>query len=170
MSSTSSADGYVAVLEARRGPTQATSCPLRQSVTLSRGRVINGRVLDADGKPIEGARVTAVSDASPSHTVLATTDVSGRYEAAGLAPGTVNLEARAEGYRVASQSLAEGEEAIDVTLTRVDPTVAARRAELEAERKAIRGRLMSTDDKVAKQALIEDLGRIGQALRELGED
>jgi protocatechuate 3,4-dioxygenase beta subunit len=164
-----SAGGYVPVskhVEIHAGDL----VPVRQSVTLSRGRMINGRVLDADGKPIEGARVTAVSDASPSHTVLATTDVSGRYEAAGLAPGTVNLEARAEGYRVASQSLAEGEEAIDVTLTRVDPTVAARRAELEAERKAIRGRLMSTDDKVAKQALIEDLGRIGQALRELGED
>ena len=164
-----SADGYVPYAT-RVDLASDDRGPVRKDVTLSRGRVIQGRVLDESDQPVEGARIQIVSESAPAETVLATSDGSGRFEASGLVPAAVRLEVRAEGFRLEEHGLAEGEESIVVRLATSDPTMAARRAELEAERKALFERLMSTEDATAKQALVEALGRVGRALEALREE
>ena len=58
------------------------------------GLVLAGRVRDADGRPVAGARVDAVLDAVVPRAWDAETDAGGHFEIAGLAPGTVRLRAR----------------------------------------------------------------------------
>jgi len=161
-----SADGYVPLSKVVELSSDDRG-PVRLVVTLSRGRAIVGHVLDEDGEPIEGTRIQVVSEAAPTAPVLVTSDAAGRFEATGLAPASINLEVRADGHLLAERSLAEGETSIVVRLTRVDPAVAARRAELEAEKKAMIGRLMSAKDAAAKQAILEELGRVGAELQAL---
>ncbi len=159
-------DGYVPFSE-RVDLSAEDRGPMRRRVVLARGRVIQGRVREEGDGPIEGARILVVSDAAPAHPVLVTSDATGRFEAAGLAPASVNLEIRADGYRLAKQSSAEGEEALDIRLAPVDPSVAARRAELKAEEEALYERLGSNQYETARRALVENLHHVRRELRAL---
>lgn len=145
--------------------------PIQESVTLERGRVIQGHVRDATGKGIGGARIQAISVAAPTTPALTTSDTSGRFEVSGVIPADVTIEVRAEGFRPATQTLAEGAESIiDVRLMAADPTSAGRRAELEAQRQVILERLMSTQDETAREALVEALADVDETLQQLRGD
>ena len=85
-----------------------TAEPLR--IQLKRPRTVEGRVTDRMGEPVAGARVFAVEGPSGSMEAagiprqmrggrFATTDPEGRFTVSGLAPGTVDLQVNASGYR-----------------------------------------------------------------------
>lgn len=64
-------------------------------VVLTRGAVLEGRVLDTDGTPIPGVSVSSYRENAEAFTGLkwATTDASGHYRLEGLAPGSYEMKA-----------------------------------------------------------------------------
>ena len=86
-------------------------------VELRRAATLAGRVVDADGRAIEGAEVSArieAAGAEPpvSGTAAAVTDGAGRFELADVAPGRLRVDAFAEGFQASSEQtfgLAAGE-------------------------------------------------------------
>ncbi|MCC6334254.1 MAG: carboxypeptidase regulatory-like domain-containing protein [Myxococcales bacterium] len=74
---------------------------LRLTFRLDAGEAVEGRVLEANGSPVEGAQVVGGGP-----TTAATTDAQGRFELHGLPKGEVTLMAIApEGSRSASAAL-----------------------------------------------------------------
>ncbi len=89
---TATAAGYLARelerIQVRDGETTEVA------FTLIKGEVLSGRVVDAEGAPIEGAEVTVYSDRDSNLK----TDGDGRFHADGVRPGTVSGSVRAAGY------------------------------------------------------------------------
>jgi Carboxypeptidase regulatory-like domain len=79
-------------------------------------RTVNGRVIDRQGKAVEGVEVFQSGD-GPERTSVRT-DSAGRFALGGFPSGPVFLFARGEGYRFHGQMLKPGEEDITVELTR----------------------------------------------------
>jgi protocatechuate 3,4-dioxygenase beta subunit len=123
------ADGFVpgrsAALKVREG--EDVEVP---AIRLSRGAVARGVVRLPGGRPAGGARVetrldpeagaadiadmmrTAMSTGRLARTVRA--DAEGRFEVAGLAPGTLTVVARADGYAPSRRKAKVGTEPVEV--------------------------------------------------------
>jgi tetratricopeptide (TPR) repeat protein len=70
----------------------------KKPVAVGLGRA-NGQVLDADGKPLAGAKVTLrIGEGEGSGPPAATTDAAGRWALLGLAPGRWRLTVQAAGW------------------------------------------------------------------------
>ena len=80
----------------------------RAVLVLKEGLTLKGRVIDRDGRPIAGARVSPVF---PNRSAAATTDDRGRFELAHIAPGPIELTVQARGYVPAQRKVAAGEAA-----------------------------------------------------------
>src|SRR5215467_12363166 len=81
---------------------------------------IRGSVLDQAGKAIPNASVTIKEDASGTTRKL-TSDVDGRFSAAGLPAGTYSVEAFAPGFAVSTHTgvklTATGAEDVSISLS-----------------------------------------------------
>jgi protocatechuate 3,4-dioxygenase beta subunit len=76
-------------------PANATSrAPGDVTITVEAGATVSGRVLDVDGVPTAGARITAFSP-SPRDTVSERSDADGRFKLEGLHAGTYEVRATA---------------------------------------------------------------------------
>lgn len=69
----------------REGRTTTVKVALKRAVTIQR------RILDAEGKPAVGMRVTATNLVRPQVEAWTTTDSKGRYTLKGLAPGKTEI-------------------------------------------------------------------------------
>jgi protocatechuate 3,4-dioxygenase beta subunit len=89
------ADGFQPLLaRGLRIPEDEAAGPVE--VTLARGAVLEGRVLDGDGKPVIGASVNAFqadAELPGGGSPEATTDDEGRYRLTGLSPGLYQVDA-----------------------------------------------------------------------------
>jgi carboxypeptidase family protein len=95
------------------------------ALELADGGRLAGRVVDGAGRPIFGARVRLDKALQEMSHLLdavgpgSATDAEGRFALAGLAPGTVDIEVRAEGYQPARRRgipIAEGREAAPLAI------------------------------------------------------
>ena len=68
------------------------------TVTLSRGIVIAGRVVDREGHPIRGARASAGRNRGDSDLRIVETDADGRFRLEHLPPGETVLTVQAKGH------------------------------------------------------------------------
>lgn len=87
---------------------------LPQDFVLAPGASIRGRVVDTEGRPVEGARLSG----GTSLVEDALTDAEGRFSCT-VAPGTLELLASAKGYSASlplELTLGEGEQLADVVL------------------------------------------------------
>ena len=94
-----------------------SSAPSRSIRSQSRGSVIEGRVLDPDGRPVPAARVTLLAGLTP--VAERETNGEGRYSFDGLNGGTYTLTANSAGFSVLSADLelhAGESRALDLTL------------------------------------------------------
>lgn len=121
-------------------PAGAAEAP---TVALAAGAVVQGRVLDPQGKPVAGIEVyelgRSVYEIGPARTV---TDAEGRFRLAGVLPGTSTIAAFHEelGRGDSNQPVGPGESRIDLRLQPLNSAAkAAGRTELpKAE---VRGRV-----------------------------
>ncbi|MEN6335846.1 MAG: carboxypeptidase-like regulatory domain-containing protein [Phycisphaerales bacterium] len=67
-------------------------------MVMKRGVTVAGRVVDMDGKPIEGATVAQGSDRFGSHYPDTTTDKDGRFEFKNVRPEQMVLTVQARGF------------------------------------------------------------------------
>jgi hypothetical protein len=67
-------------------------------MVMKKGVTVAGRVVDLDGKPIEGATVAQGSDRFGTHYPSATTDKDGRFEFKSVRPEQMVLTVQADGY------------------------------------------------------------------------
>ena len=91
------------------------------------GVTISGRVVDADGKPLPDARITAWSleagteeDLGPWYSSKSRVDAEGRYTIRGLAPGSIRLYVQPEDFEEGTELLFEmqpGEQKSGLTTT-----------------------------------------------------
>lgn len=79
-------------------------------MVMKKGFTVTGRVLDTDGKPIEGATVAQGSDRFGSHYPDMRTDKDGRFEFRNVRPEQIVLTVQAKGYAPELQELAPQKE------------------------------------------------------------
>jgi protocatechuate 3,4-dioxygenase beta subunit len=79
---------------------------------------IAGRVVDAAGKPVEGASVAVTGSVTPHRDIAAITNADGRFHFGSMQPGPYRLAARARGsQQSADVVVAAGTEAhVDLRL------------------------------------------------------
>jgi protocatechuate 3,4-dioxygenase beta subunit len=87
---------------AAKGIAIPTAGPLR--IEVQEGRQLTGRVVGSDGQPIAGAAVGVIGTMPLSSLTLrgspdATTNAKGEFSLSGLTPGTVQIQAAADGFR-----------------------------------------------------------------------
>jgi hypothetical protein len=92
-------------------------------LVLKEGLTLRGRVIDRDGRPIAGARV---SPAFPKRQAGAATDDRGRFELAHIPPGPIELTAQAKGYVPAQRKVVAGEAASIELRLEAGPAVTGR--------------------------------------------
>jgi RNA polymerase sigma factor (sigma-70 family) len=120
----------------------------RAMLVLKEGLTLEGRVIDRDGRPIAGARVSPVF---PNRSA-ATTDDRGRFELAHIATGPIELTVQARGYVPAQRKVAAGEAApVEIRL--------------EAGR-AVTGRLVDQANRPIAGAFLQD--ELGPSNRAIG--
>lgn len=85
--------GFVTV----QRPLPAGDGDSRIDVVMNSGRKINGRVVDAAGKGVADARVSATSEAHGADSQSATSDAAGNFTIEGLVPAHYDLRAEKEG-------------------------------------------------------------------------
>lgn len=130
------------------------------AVRLAPGFVIQGRVLDAEGRPVRGATVHArnAPDAAPAAregaaaeeadamgealsewdgSRFARTDADGSFRLADLLPRGYRLHVSADGLRSAVRPVDVASPTVEVRLAPLDPAVERRIEALEAERRDI---------------------------------
>jgi protocatechuate 3,4-dioxygenase beta subunit len=117
--------GYLIAVEAPGKLLSQTRFPLRDGdspvempdIVLQEARQIAGRVVDADGKPVEGAEVQAAGR-DDFRTASVRTAKDGRFKLAGIHPQARFFFARHADYRFTGLPIASGE--LTVTLERRD--------------------------------------------------
>jgi hypothetical protein len=115
-------------------------------LTLHPLRAVSGRVVDRQGKLIEGVTVFQAGDGPAPPSV--TTDRGGRFRLPGFGRGPVYVFARADRFRFHGQRLDEATDGVEIVLTRLDepPTGAMPTLDLPIpaeERKALAHRLLA---------------------------
>jgi len=98
------------------GPGDVLELPgltLRRSLT---SRVVAGRVVDAEGRPVAGTSVFQAGD-GPRRTI-ATADDAGRFRLAGVYAGSALIFAEAAGFRFGGAVAGAGDGAVEVRLAR----------------------------------------------------
>jgi uncharacterized GH25 family protein len=68
------------------------------TIELKAARSLSGRVLGPEGEPVEGATVFWFQDGNVSFDSAVKSDADGKFRITGFPPGTLMLEAMAEGY------------------------------------------------------------------------
>lgn len=82
-------------------PVERGETPENVEIVLEPGAVVSGRVVGADGQPIDGAEVELRSDAStlsPHSEHVAASDAAGRFAFTGVGQGTFSAFAEAQGF------------------------------------------------------------------------
>lgn len=87
-------------------------------VTLTRLRIVAGRVLDRQGRPLAGVRVFQAGDGVQRTETIS--DDGGSYELPRISEGPAFLFAQQRGFRFHGQEIEPGARQADVTLARVD--------------------------------------------------
>jgi hypothetical protein len=139
--------------------------PAPATLVLSRSVAVAGRVLDADGRPVPGAKVeaTGTNDVQAS----ATTDGEGRFQVKGVPQGPVRVQVYAARFRPANLATEGPVEDLEVRLRRPDAGSEVRLAEITARLGEIGGAMREADAEERQrlgaemQALVEEM----QALR-----
>jgi protocatechuate 3,4-dioxygenase beta subunit len=133
---------------------------LRQAVTLE------GRVVDADGKPVEGAVVQSLpgesADGEFMPRVSATTDARGRFELEGLPATMVQVVATATGYKPTQMEVDAGGSAIELRLEKVSADVQKRIKEIDAELQKIYGEFANVKDEAERNAISQRMLQLQQ--------
>jgi hypothetical protein len=93
-------------------PDAATELP---EVVLKPRRVVSGRVVDRQGRPISGAEVLAAGRDNS-----ATTDEQGEFRLGKLPRNRIMLVVRCAGYRIDGRLLGDNDDAVESVLTRFD--------------------------------------------------
>lgn len=91
------------------------------TVLLPAGRLVRGRILDAEGIPVEGSRVWAIRPSTAGtvaswvagRTLEGTSDAEGKFEVRGLPIGLAILRMDASGFARAHLRIEVGEEPVD---------------------------------------------------------
>jgi hypothetical protein len=84
---------------------------------------LSGTVIDAAGKPVAGAQVSA-QDTAGAHAAQATTDASGTYHLPALRPGTYDVTVTAKGFAGKTSQVtlpSTGAQALSFTLAAASP-------------------------------------------------
>lgn len=157
------------------------------TIRLSRGTVASGRVVDADGRPVEGAQVVVTrratgADAPPAgerseplaepelwsndwdRARRATTDSLGRWSVADLPVTRFDAQASKDGYRGDAVPLDASGAAPELRLVRLPPEVAARIAAIDREQQRLYGR-MSLEGET--EALVNQLVKVREERQRL---
>ncbi len=106
------------------GPGDVVALPevrLQRALTI---RVVSGRVVDREGRPVAGALVFQSGD-GPSRTE-ATADDAGRFRLPGVYAGPALVFAEQDGFRFGGAVVRAGDEAVEVRLAREVEAPAAR--------------------------------------------
>lgn len=90
-------------------------------VTLKSGAVIEGRVVDAEAKPVAGARITAWDPASDQPTenrfARARSDADGRFALRGVRGLAWSLEASATGFLTTTKEVRVGDKDVEIRMS-----------------------------------------------------
>jgi tetratricopeptide (TPR) repeat protein len=76
----------------------ALPSPAQEEEAWAEGKRVRGTVLDAQGRPLPGARVTLAREGSAPSPAPATSNAKGRWSISGVAPGEWSLTVEAEGH------------------------------------------------------------------------
>lgn len=103
------------------------------TIAVERGRILRGRVTDANGRPVPDALVVVGTslfsiannrvDQRAQGDATARTDASGRYEIAGISSDDLKIVARANGATSVERALAPDETTVDLVLNEVGTVV-----------------------------------------------
>jgi len=77
-------------------------------------RVVSGRVIDRDGKPVQGASVSQAGDGS------AKTDADGRFRLTGVSNGSALVSAEAPEFQFGGAIVGDGANPVEIHLARLD--------------------------------------------------
>lgn len=114
---------------------------------------ITGRVLDAEGNPVEKAEVSIVSTKTSSIRYDLKTDKNGRFLQVGLTPGYFMLTVKKSGFAPASKEIHVGvaaEEQFELTLKPME--AALERVLSEADKRFLRANKLYAEQKYAEAA------------------
>lgn len=114
---------------------------------------ISGRVVDADGDPLEKVEVTIVSQRTASVHYDLRTDKQGRFLQIGLMPGYYMLTAKKSGFASGSKEIkvgVAGEESVELTLKPME--AALEKAYSEADRQFLKANKLYAGGKFAEAA------------------
>jgi protocatechuate 3,4-dioxygenase beta subunit len=139
-------------------------------VRLRRGGTVSGTVLDAEGKPVAGARITAWNPAGDGDQWMphrtARTDAEGRFRVEDLPLVAFTLSVERAGFTAAKVPLEAPREDVSVRLTPADPDVIRRRLEITTQMSKIYEEMQAAKDDAERKALQQ---RIQDLMAELGD-
>jgi hypothetical protein len=83
---------------------------------------VEGRVVDASGGPIPGARIVLVSESNGTRSAPVVSNPSGLFSVTTVAPGSYTIEVTMRGFRtVRRPGVAVGNERVDVSMLTLEP-------------------------------------------------
>jgi hypothetical protein len=83
---------------------------------------VEGRVVDASGGPIPGAKIVLVSESNGTRSAPVVSNPSGLFSVTTVAPGSYTIEVTMRGFRtVRRPGVAVGNERVDVSMLTLEP-------------------------------------------------
>jgi len=143
------------------------------TVRLRAGVTLRGRVVDAEGKPVEGAVVQTLPADAPAPSpaegaqvfvprVSVTTQADGRFALEGLPAALVQVVATAEGSRPVTREVDAGGHEIELQLAPVDASAQRRIEEIDAELQTIYSQFAGVKDDAERNALTRRMLQLQQ--------